>query len=129
MNYRLEASINSRADRHNEDRDISDNDRGSQACLYLDSVKEGCARKLAHRWHGTFRVAQKCGDHALRLEIAGTPYRLIPMVHISMLKQVRVIPERPRSRLHVDKASRFDLTEQCRWKIVRRVMSTLTISK
>ena len=43
---------------------------GSQVWLYLDRVKEGYARKLAHMWHGPFRVEEVCGDHAVRLEIA-----------------------------------------------------------
>ena len=54
---------------------------------------------------------EKCGDHAAKLDIAGTPYRLFPMIHVSKLNLVRVLPERPTSRLNVDEASRFDLDE------------------
>ena len=39
--------------------------------------------KLAHMWHGPFRMIEKCGEHAVRLEVQGTPYRLFPLVHIS----------------------------------------------
>ena len=111
MNERLEVAIRGRADRHNEDRDLLDIDRGSRVWLYLDRVKEGYARKLAHMWHGPFRVAEKCGDHAVKLDIAGTPYRLFPIVHVSNLKLVRVLPERPTGGLNVDEASRFDFDE------------------
>ena len=111
MNGRLEAAIKGRAYRHNEDRDLLDIDRGSRVWLYLDRVKEGYARKLAHMWHGPFRVAEKCGDHAVKLDIAGTPYRLFPIVHVSELKLARVFPERPTGGLNVDKASRFDSDE------------------
>ena len=90
MNDRLEVAIKGRADRHNKDRCVLDIDRGSRVWLYLDRVKEGFARKLSNMWNGPFRVAEKCSDHAVRLEIAGKPYRLYPMVHISKLKQVRV---------------------------------------
>ena len=111
MNERLEVAIRGRADRHNEDRDLLDIDRGSRVWLYLNRVKEGYARKLAHMWHGPFRVAEKCGDHAVKLDIAGTPYRLFPIVHVSNLKLVRVLPERPTGGLNVDEASRFDFDE------------------
>ena len=62
-------------------------------------------------WHGPFRVADKCGDHAVRLEIAGTPYRLFPVVHVSKLKPVRVFPERPANLLNVEEADRVDFDE------------------
>ena len=53
-------------------------------------------------------MAEKCGDHAVKLDIAGTPYRLFLIVHVSKLKLVRVFPELPTGGLNVDKASRFD---------------------
>ena len=82
VNDRLKIAIQYRADRHKESRELSEIDRGSQVWLYLDRVKDGYSRKLAHRWHGPSRVADKCGDHAVRLEIVGTPYRLFPMLHV-----------------------------------------------
>uniref|UniRef100_M4BNC1 Chromo domain-containing protein n=1 Tax=Hyaloperonospora arabidopsidis (strain Emoy2) TaxID=559515 RepID=M4BNC1_HYAAE len=88
-----------------------DIDSGSRVWLYLDRDKEGYARMLAHMWHGPFRVAEKCGVRAVKLEIAGTPYRLFPMILVSKLKLVRVFPERPTSRLNVDEASGFDFDE------------------
>ena len=56
-------------------------------------------------------MAEKCGDHAVKLDIAGTPYRLFLIVHVSKLKLVRVFPERPTGGLNVDEASRFDFDE------------------
>ena len=53
-------------------------------------------------------MAEMCGDHAVSLEIAGTPYWLFPTVHASKLKQVCVYPERPTSRMNVDEVDRFD---------------------
>ena len=84
---------------------------GSQVWLYLDRVKEGYAKKLAHMWHGPFRVAEMCGDHAVRLEISGTSYRLFPIVHLSKLKQLRAFPERPKEKLMVEEEDRFDFDE------------------
>ena len=101
VNDRLKSAIQDRADRHNADHDLLEINCGSQVWLYLDRVKVGYARKLAHMWHGLFRVADKCGDHAVRLEIAGTSYRLFPVVHVSKLKPVRVFPERPTNLLNV----------------------------
>uniref|UniRef100_M4C564 Tf2-1-like SH3-like domain-containing protein n=1 Tax=Hyaloperonospora arabidopsidis (strain Emoy2) TaxID=559515 RepID=M4C564_HYAAE len=127
VNERLKVAIRGRADRHNEDRYLLDTDRGSRVWLYLDRVKEGYARKLAHMWHGPFRVAEKCGDHAVKLDIAGTPYRLFPIFHVSKLKLVRIFPERPTGGLNADEAIRpskslavKELTTQA-WKRRSRV--------
>ena len=39
-------------------------------------------------WHGPFRVSLPCGDHAARLKIAGTPYIMCYVVHVSKLKRL-----------------------------------------
>ena len=75
----------------------------------LDRVNEGYAWKLDHMWHGPFRVIENCEEHAVRLEVQGTPYRLIPLVHISKLKLVRDFPDRPVARLEVEETERVDL--------------------
>ncbi|GMF16348.1 unnamed protein product [Phytophthora fragariaefolia] len=82
-----------------------------QVWLYLDRVKEGYARKLAHTWHGPFRVVEVIDTHAVRLEIAGTEYRLFPIVHMSKLKPVRNFPDRPNVPLVVEDQGRFDFAE------------------
>lgn len=73
VNERLKIAIRDRSERHNVEPETHGIESGVQVWLYLDRVKEGYARKLAHMWHGPFRVAEMCGDHAARLEIAGTP--------------------------------------------------------
>uniref|UniRef100_A0AAV1U787 Chromo domain-containing protein n=1 Tax=Peronospora matthiolae TaxID=2874970 RepID=A0AAV1U787_9STRA len=73
--------------------------------------EEGCAKKLAHVWHGPFRVVNICGDHAVKLEIAGTPYRLFPSVRLSKLKKVKTFPERPKDQLTIDEGDRLDFDE------------------
>ena len=45
---------------------------GARVWLYLDRVKEGYAKKLAHLWHGPFRVRELVGDYAVRLRLRGT---------------------------------------------------------
>ena len=62
-------------------------------------------------WHGPFRVAEICGDHAARLEIAGTPYRLFPVVHISKLKRVKAFPDRPQNSLTVKEGDQDNFDE------------------
>ena len=92
MNERLKIAIRDRVDRHNADADPRNIEGGTQVWLYLDRVKEGYTRKLAHMWHGPFRVDDLCGDYAVRLQIPGTPYRLFPVVHVSKLKRVMKFP-------------------------------------
>ncbi|OWZ10236.1 LOW QUALITY PROTEIN: reverse transcriptase [Phytophthora megakarya] len=86
-------------------------EQGSQVWLYLDRVKEGFARKLAHMWHGPFRVTELIGDHAARVETSGTEYRTFPVVHLSKLKLVRAFPDRPTCTLLVEEGDRVDFDE------------------
>ena len=62
-------------------------------------------------WHGSFRVMELYGRHAVRLKVSGTPYRLFPLVHISKLKRVKNFLERPRNQLKVEEADRLDFDE------------------
>ena len=111
VNERLRIAIQDRADRHNGNDEVCDIKCGSQVWLYLDRVKDGYARKLAHMWHGPFRVAELCGEHAVRVEISGTPYRLFPTVHVSKLKPMLQFPDRPSSVLVTDCGDRVDFDE------------------
>ncbi|POM79910.1 Hypothetical protein PHPALM_2319 [Phytophthora palmivora] len=62
-------------------------------------------------WHGTFRVIEMIGNHAVRLETAGSGYRIFPIVHLSKLKPVRVFPDRPTTALTVTEDDRIHLDE------------------
>ncbi|OWZ23050.1 reverse transcriptase [Phytophthora megakarya] len=53
------------------------------------------AKKLAQLWHVPFRVAEKIGGYAVKLEIAGSMYGIFPVVHVSTIKPVRMFPDRP----------------------------------
>lgn len=111
FNESLKSAIQDRADHNNADLDPININLVSQVWLYLDQIKEGYARKLAHMWHGPFRVAELCGECAVRLEIAGTPYGLFPVVHISKLKQVRNFHDRPTNTLRMPEEDRVDFDE------------------
>ncbi|KAE8877829.1 hypothetical protein PF003_g38168 [Phytophthora fragariae] len=108
---RIREAISDRATRHNEEVRPHEVEIGSQVWLYLDRVKEGYARKLAHLWHGPFRVTEKIGEYAVKIETACTEYRLFPVVHISKLKLVRTFPDRPTARLLDAGSERVDLDE------------------
>ncbi|KAE8979102.1 hypothetical protein PR001_g24651, partial [Phytophthora rubi] len=111
VNERLKMAIADRADRHNEGVEPHTIAAGSRVWLHLDRVKEGYARKLAHMWHGPFRVKEMVSNFAARLETAGTDYRLFPVVHVSKLKPVRVFPDRPAMILTTGGEDRFDFDE------------------
>ncbi|POM65894.1 LOW QUALITY PROTEIN: Reverse transcriptase, partial [Phytophthora palmivora] len=86
VNQRLREAISDRADLHNQEFRPHQIEVGSRVWLYLDQVKEGYAKKLAHMWHGPFRIVEKVGEHAVKLEIAGSGYHIFPMVHVNKLK-------------------------------------------
>ncbi|GMF38649.1 unnamed protein product [Phytophthora fragariaefolia] len=111
VNERLREAIADRADSHNETARPHQIEAGSRVWLYLDRVKEGYARKLAHMWHGPFRVVEKVGEFAVRIEVAGTEYRLFPVVHVSKLKLIKNFPDRPQIQLNPDVTRRLDFDE------------------
>ncbi|OWY97953.1 reverse transcriptase [Phytophthora megakarya] len=84
---------------------------GSRVWLYVEWAREGYAKKLAHLWHGPFRVAEKIGEYAARLEIAGSAYSIFPVVHVSKVKPVRIFPDRPIARLEESDADRVNFDE------------------
>nr|KAE8920668.1 hypothetical protein PF009_g29042 [Phytophthora fragariae] len=110
VSERIREAISDRATRH-EEVQPHEIEIGSQVWLYLDRVKEGYARKLAHLWHGPFRVTEKIGEHAVKIETAGTEFRLFPVVHISKLKLARTFPDRPTARLLDERSERVDLDD------------------
>ncbi|KAH7491752.1 Transposon Ty3-I Gag-Pol polyprotein [Phytophthora ramorum] len=88
---------------------------GSRVWLYMERVKPGLTKKLAHRWHGPFRVKNKVEEYAYELELPDrSGYRFYPVVHVSRLKAVSEFEDRPRTRLTQDvtEDSRFDFDEE-----------------
>ncbi|GMF45010.1 unnamed protein product [Phytophthora fragariaefolia] len=108
----VQEAVTERARRQNEDASQLQIKTGSQVWLYLDRVKPGYARKLEHMWHGPFRVAERVNDFAVRLETAGTPYQLFPIVNVSKLKADREFPSRPMVQLAIPADERFDFDEE-----------------
>ncbi|GMF37392.1 unnamed protein product [Phytophthora fragariaefolia] len=111
VDERLREAVANPADSHNETVRPHQIEAGSRVWLYLDRVKEGYARKLAHMWHGPFRVVEKVGEFAVRIEGAGTEYRLFPVVYVSKLKLVKNFLDRPQIQLNPDVTRRLDFDE------------------
>ncbi|OWZ07075.1 hypothetical protein PHMEG_00020583 [Phytophthora megakarya] len=111
VNQRLREAISDRADQQNDIERPHQVKAGSLVWLYLDRVREGYAKKLAHLWHGRFRVAEKVGEYAVKLEIAGSAYNIFPVAHVSKIKLVGQFPDQPVIRLLTQDQNRFDFDE------------------
>ncbi|KAE9180452.1 hypothetical protein PF002_g27561 [Phytophthora fragariae] len=88
---------------------------GSRVWLYMQRVKPGLTKKLAHRWHGPFRIKKKVEEFTYELELPNrSGYRFYPVVHVSRLKPVSEFGDRPKVRLapEVDEESRVDFDEE-----------------
>ncbi|OWZ15134.1 hypothetical protein PHMEG_00011276, partial [Phytophthora megakarya] len=88
---------------------------GNRVWLYLERVKPGLTNKLAHRWHGPFRVKRKVEEFAYELEHPDrSGYRFYSVVHVSRLQMVDEFGDRPSARLtqDVNETSRLDFDEE-----------------
>ncbi|OWY93094.1 reverse transcriptase [Phytophthora megakarya] len=103
VNQHLREAIADRADTHNDLVQPHLVEAGSRIWLYLDRVREGYAKKLAHLWHGPFRVAEKIGERSA--------YSIFPVVHVSKIKLVKTFPDRPVARLEDADRDRIDFDE------------------
>ncbi|OWZ06248.1 reverse transcriptase [Phytophthora megakarya] len=103
VSQRLREPIADRADTHNDLARPHPVESGSRVWLYLD--------RLAHLWHGPFRVAKKIGEYAVRLEVAGSTYSIFPVVHVSKIKLVKVFPDQLVARLNGSEGDRVDFDE------------------
>ncbi|OWZ11408.1 reverse transcriptase [Phytophthora megakarya] len=111
VNQRLREAISDRADQHTDIVRPHQVEAGSRVWLYLDRVREGYAKNLAHRWHGPFRMSEKIVEYAVKLEIAGSAYTIFPVVYVSKIKPVREFPDRPVTRLTTQDQDRLDFDE------------------
>ncbi|OWY95473.1 hypothetical protein PHMEG_00034515 [Phytophthora megakarya] len=76
--------------------------------LYIPKALPGLSRKLAHLWHGPFRLEQVRDDFKVKLKVQGTGYRVEPWVHISRLKPRALFPKRLSLRIDVSEEDDFD---------------------
>ncbi|ETK74049.1 hypothetical protein L915_19085 [Phytophthora nicotianae] len=67
----------------------------------MERVKPGLTMKLAHRWHGPFRIKRKVEEFAYELELPDkSGYRFYPVVQVSRLKAVN---EKKKTSIQVDR--------------------------
>ncbi|OWY98230.1 hypothetical protein PHMEG_00031052 [Phytophthora megakarya] len=89
-------------------------EEGRRAWLYMERVKPGLTKKLAHRWHRPFRIKKKADEFAFELELPDkSGYCFYPVVHISRLKPVNEFSSRPTTLLapEIAEDSRMDFDE------------------
>jgi hypothetical protein len=86
-----------RAEDHNAQLNPSYEQRfeiGDSVWLYMARVKPGLTKKLAHLWHGPFRIIDKKEEFMVKLKME-TEYKFFPWVHVSRLKLRTESPDRP----------------------------------
>ncbi|KAK1928984.1 Ribonuclease HI [Phytophthora citrophthora] len=81
---------------------------GDAVWLYIPKVQTGLSRKLAHMWHGPFRIDEMLDDFRVRLKVEDTGYRVNPWVHVSRLKPRALFPRRPTMELEIPEDDDFD---------------------
>ncbi|OWZ06147.1 reverse transcriptase [Phytophthora megakarya] len=103
VNQRLRETIADRADTHNDLARPHPVESGSRI---------ECVKVMQKSWqHGPFRVAEKIGEYAVRLEIAGSAYSIVPEVHVSKIKLIKIFPDRPVIRQNGSEQDRVDFDE------------------
>ena len=78
--------------------------------IWIES-KRDTPTKLANVWHGPFRVMELYRYHAVRLDIAVTPYRFFSVVHVSKSKQVVKFTDWSNGGSMVENGDRVDFDE------------------
>ncbi|POM66564.1 Hypothetical protein PHPALM_17556 [Phytophthora palmivora] len=81
---------------------------GGTVWLYIPKVQPGLSRKLAHMWHGPFRIQEIHNDFRVKLRVENTGYRVNPWVHVRRLKPRALFPKRPTVEIEVNEDDAFD---------------------
>ncbi|POM78897.1 Reverse transcriptase [Phytophthora palmivora] len=81
---------------------------GDAVWLYIPKVQPGLSRKLAHMWHGPFRIQEIHDDFRVKLRVENTGYRVNPWVHVIRLKPRALFPKRPIVEIEVSEDDDFD---------------------
>ncbi|OWZ07995.1 hypothetical protein PHMEG_00019535 [Phytophthora megakarya] len=83
-------------------------EKGDSVWLYIPKAQTVLSRKLAHMWHGPFRIDEIRDGFRVRLKVKDTGYRFNPWVHISRLKPRAAFPKRPTVEVDVADDDDFD---------------------
>ncbi|OWZ07159.1 hypothetical protein PHMEG_00020487 [Phytophthora megakarya] len=92
---------------------------GDSVWLYLARVRPGLTKKLAHLWHGPFRILEKGSDFRYRLRVEGTEYQFYSWVHVGRFKPRDKCPERSSKAMSVPEDDDFDaaLLREDSWEL------------
>ncbi|OWZ14382.1 hypothetical protein PHMEG_00012141 [Phytophthora megakarya] len=105
---RLRSEVQTRKWRELSERLKSEFERGDAVWLYIPKVQPGLSRKLAHLWHGPFRIDEVHYHFRVKLKIDGTGYRVNLWVHVSCLKPRALFPRRPIDEVTLDENDELD---------------------
>ena len=82
-----------RADKHNEfvisklkKHTVVEYIEGEQVWIFFNLVKPGVIKKLAHMWHGPYRIAEKINEFTYKICLLNTKARFFSLIHVSRLK-------------------------------------------
>ncbi|OWY94349.1 hypothetical protein PHMEG_00035949, partial [Phytophthora megakarya] len=82
---------------------------GSRVWLYMERVKPGLTKRLAHRWHGPFRIKKKVEEFAYELELPDrSGYMFYPVVRLPGSAYVTSYIPSARLTRDVNEATRLD---------------------
>ncbi|GMF46773.1 unnamed protein product [Phytophthora fragariaefolia] len=76
-------------------------EKGDSVWLYIPKVQPGLSWKLAHLWHGPFRIEEIHDDFRVKLKVTDSGYRVNPWVHVSRLKPRALFPKCPTVEIEV----------------------------
>ncbi|OWZ07736.1 hypothetical protein PHMEG_00019833 [Phytophthora megakarya] len=83
-------------------------ERGDAVWLHILKMQPGLSRKLAHLWHGPFRIDDVHDDFRVKLKIDGTGYRVNPWVRVRRLKPRALFPRTPIDKVTLDESDDLD---------------------
>ncbi|GMF39992.1 unnamed protein product [Phytophthora fragariaefolia] len=83
-------------------------EKGDSVWLYIPNVHPGLSRKLAHMWHGPFRIEEIHDDFRVKLKVTDSGYRVNPWVNVSRLKPRAPFPKCPTVEIKVAEDDDFD---------------------
>ncbi|GMF16759.1 unnamed protein product [Phytophthora fragariaefolia] len=83
-------------------------EKGDSVWLYIPKIQLSLSRKLAHMWHGPFRIEEMHDDFRFKLKLTDSGYRVNPWVHVGRFKPRALFPKCPTVEIEVAEDDDFD---------------------